>query len=149
MIQIPGLNRRNLELLIDSIINAAAVFIEFKLTSDNIQNIYDLVLGSSYNIKQAIREQYANGNKVLAELTEEGKMRHRERMSRRYGSTLKKLYDEAKPYQDNLLSLLLPEDITDKLRELINYYLKLTGLQAGYAPMAPQITYQTPPQKPL
>ncbi len=149
MIQIPGLNRRNLDLLIDKVINVTAVFIEFELTSYNIQNIYDHVLSSSHALEQAIKEQYHNGNIVPVELTEEGKMQHRKRMLRRYGSLLEKLSDKAEPYQNDLKCLLLPEDIAHKLKELMDYHLKLIGLQSGYASMSTQTISQTPPQTPL
>ena len=61
-------------------------------------------------------------------LSEEAKTFRKEKMSRRHGKAIQRLYNITEPYLDNLRSLPLPDDTMQKLEMLMNHYKQLTNL---------------------
>ena len=137
---LPNLNHQTLEDLLDFVVSNVNDFRPDELTAESIENIYDSYKRDMYVLRKAAIKQckpkFGVDHKDPSELTEEGEARLNNRMLKRHGKKLGILYDKAVPYQDNLSHLLLPEGTTNRLRELMEYYIKLTQPQAKYKPTA-------------
>jgi len=118
-----------------------------KLDNYVIDNIHDMV-GEDISLSKnsALRDYPSAADSI--ELSMEAQSFQKERMFRRHGKWLEKLYNTALAFEDNLPSLGLSDQTTTKLRWLMHHYEQLTNNKSEYNPIRPVFNSQTLPQIP-
>ena len=129
-----SVNNQKLEDIVDTIIGFHHILGNVHLHEETIGEIYNLVVRDINNAFKSASKRY-HPDSPQSKLSVEAQTFQKKKMFKNHGITLRRLYNLAEPYMDNLYTLLLPLNTTNKLIDLMEHYEQLTNKMPGYNPI--------------